>query len=175
MKLKAAAATFVLSFMLVCIILTAHAAGPDQGEQTGERVDPSWHSFTLTATGAAYDSHYGHINVLLSLTGKFDGKLKTVLHLDVNGGSVTLDKYGTFTVTKSPGIWIQGKHYIELTLKITGKYGGHMVVWDLDGETGTLKGNSLPVSLDSERVVLPTSQRVILYDLDLSTGTLKLS
>jgi hypothetical protein len=173
-KLKAAAATFVLSFMLICIILTAYAAGPDQGEQTGERVDPSWHHFTLMATGAASDPHNGHITVSLSLTGTFDGKLKTVLHLDVQGGSVTLSKYGTFPVTKSHGIWIQGKHYIELTLKITGKYGGNMVVWDLDGETGKLKGNSLQVSLDSERVILPTSPRVILRDLDL-TVTLKLS
>ncbi len=130
------------------------------------------HSFTLTLTGTAYDPHnHVHVNIALSVTGTANGKLKTEIDLYVKGGDVSVNKYGTFSVSHGSGELVAFCHYIALYIWLTPKYGGKIALWCLSGKTGKLSGQTLQVSLDARHIILPMKGYPRLDDLDLK-GTI---
>jgi len=134
----------------------------------------SSYDFTLTASGQAHDRfHQEQIDVALLVMGTADGKYTTVINLHVKGGDLRVDDYEALSVSRGYGILIQHSHYIYLTITITSRYGGQIVVWFLRGKTWTLSGNSLPVSLSSSRVILPLQDYPNLDNLKLK-GTITL-
>jgi uncharacterized membrane protein len=131
------------------------------------------HDFTLTTNGQAYDRSHGFAVRIVSLStiGQASGKLSKVLNLVVKSGDINVGHYGTFAVIRGTGVLIQSCHFIHLIIKITPKYGGRIIVWDLRGWTGRISGNSVPVLFYSSKVLLPLSGYPKLYVLAL-TGTL---
>ncbi len=124
------------------------------------------HGFTLKVAGTAYDPHkHVYVNVALLVTGTADGKLKTFIDLDVKGGDVSINKYGTFSVTWGSGDLVWPCHYIELCIRLTPKYGGKTAFWCMCGKTGTLSGQTLQVSLNAGHVILPITGHPRLDDL----------
>ena len=126
-------------------------------------------SFTLTATGKAYDwRHHEYVDVVLSVIGTRDGKLRTAIDLYAKGGNVHVEDYGVFSVSGGSGLLVQRHHYIKLTIKVTAKYyGGSTQCWFLYGRTGELSGDTVKVWLYSSQVMLPLEGRPRLYDLHL--------
>jgi len=135
----------------------------------------STHSFTLQLTGTAYDPQkHAPVNVVLYVTGSADGKLKTLMDLDVKDGDVSVNpNYGTFYVSWGSGELVSCCHYFMLCIWLIPKYGGRIALWCLSGRTGTLLGQTLKVSLDASHVILPMNGSPRLDDLDLS-GTIAL-
>jgi hypothetical protein len=130
------------------------------------------HGFTLEVGGTAYDLHkHVYVNVAISVMGTADGKLKMVIDLDVKGGDVSIQDYGTFTVSQGYGELVQGCHYIELSIWLTPKYGGKTTLWCMSGKTGTLAGQTLQVSMHSSHVILPITGYPRLDNLSLK-GTI---
>jgi len=132
----------------------------------------STHGFTLTASGTAYDPHkHMYVNVVLSVTGTADGKLKMVIDLHAKGGDASINDYGAFSVSRGSGELVWRCHYIELSIWLTPKYGGKTALWHMSGKTGTLSGQTLQVSLYSNHVILPITGHPRLDNLSLK-GTI---
>jgi hypothetical protein len=130
------------------------------------------HSFTLEVGGTAYDpQQHVYVNVAISVTGTADGKLKTVIHLDVKGGDVSIQDYGTFSVSRGSGELVRSSNFISLHIWVTPKYGGKVALWIMVGNTGTLSGQTLQVSPNSNHVTLPIAGHPRLDNLSL-TGTI---
>jgi hypothetical protein len=167
MKSKVAL-TLALSITLLCIALVAYSG------VAFAKFTP--HTFTLTVSGTAYDSHLGkQVSVVLTLTGTVTGNKETVFVLHVHGGTLTVNSYGTFAIPSGSGILVLCRHMINFDFKVTPKYGGHVVMWDLDGFAGKLVGGNVHVCFDPEhKIILPTLGSPVLYDVDLA-GTLSLS
>jgi hypothetical protein len=126
----------------------------------------------LNVSGTAYDPHeHVYVNVDLSVTGTADGKLKAVIALHVKGGDVSIDDYGTFSVSRGCGRLVWRCHYIALFIWLTPKYGGKTALWCMSGKTGTLSGQTLKVSLYASHVVLPITGHPRLDKLSLK-GTI---
>jgi hypothetical protein len=158
----------ILAIFLSCLVASiavasaAYATSPKQSSQ----------NFTLTATGQAYDPVNGYVTVTLSLSGTARGKLTKVVQLYVQGGTLEVEGYGTFTISKGHGLVLQRHRYIHLIFKMTPLYGGHCVRWNTFGATGDLTGDTLPVPLlYSRRAIIPTAKNPRLYSMML-TGTI---
>lgn len=159
----------ILAIFLSCLVASiavasaAYAYSPKQSSQ----------NFTLTATGQAYDpASGGYVTVTLSLSGTAKGQLTKVVQLYVQGGTLEVEGYGTFTISKGQGLVLQRHRYIHLIFKMTPLYGGHCVRWNAFGATGDLTGDTLPVPLlYSRRAIIPTAKNPRLYSMMLS-GTI---
>jgi len=162
------------SKVALAIILTCIIAGVAAGSYVQATSGFHPQTFTLTATGKAYDPSHHQVTVSLTVIGPRDGSLTMVLNVHVSGGDVVVQNYGTFPVSKGYGIVVQRFHFISIWIKITGKYGGQTAVWLLGGETGTFAGKNLPVSLYADKVILPLHSSPKLDDLNLK-GTLTLN
>jgi hypothetical protein len=161
MKSKVIFSILIVGIMMATIASNAMAA-------------PTY-SFTLTATGKAYDPYY-HVwrTVTLTITGTAVGTRTTYANLNPKG-SLTVQKWGTFRVLGGSGVLMPKCHYIMLNMKITPVYGGSATAsWSLRGSTGSWNGNRLPITLSADRVYLPLLGRPILYWLKL-TGTIRIS
>jgi hypothetical protein len=98
--------TLALSIALVCITLVAYSG---VGFST---FTP--HSFTLTVSGGALSPK---LTVALTLTGTISGDSKKAFELHVNGGTLTVQNYGTFTIPKGSGIVVLCRHFIDFEIK----------------------------------------------------------
>lgn len=160
----------ILAIALSCLVATiavgsvAYACAPSKLED-----------FTLTATGQAYDPNHGYVTITLSLSGTAKGNLSKVVQLHVQGGTLKVGSYGTFTISRGEGLVIQRDRYIHLVFKVTPLYGGHCAQWITFGATGDLSGDTLPIPLlYSRRATIPTAharENPELYSIMLS-GTL---
>lgn len=129
------------------------------------------HSFALRVSGTAYDTHnHGYVNVDISVIGTADGKLKMVIDLDVKGGDVKIQDI-TFSVSRGCGELVWRCAYIELSIRLTPKYGGKTTLWCMSGKTGTLSNQALQVSLHSSHVIPPITSYPRLDNLSLK-GTI---
>jgi hypothetical protein len=153
---------------LVAIVAVASAAYACSSKQPSQ-------NFTLTATGQAYDPNHGYVNVTLSLSGTARGQLNKVVELHVQGGSLEVGGYGTFTISRGEGLVIQRHRYIHLVFKVTPLYGGHCAQWITFGTTGDLNGDTVQIPLIySCRAIIPTAENPRLYGITLS-GKITLS
>jgi hypothetical protein len=133
-------------------------------------------NFTLTATGQAYDPSSGYVAIQLSLSGTAKGHLDKIVELHVQGGTLSIEGYGTFTISKGEGIVIQRHRYIHLVFKVTPPYGGRCAQWITFGATGDLNGNTLPIPmLYSRGTLVPTTEHPRLYSMVLSGAITGLS
>jgi hypothetical protein len=132
------------------------------------------YSFELKAEGQAYD-YRARVwrSVKISLTGTGYGSLTWWMSLRVISGTVTVDGQ-TYRIIGGWGILIQRYHYISLYIRITPPYGGPIAGWFMYGRTGVYYANTIPISLSSRYIILPTYPRyTILYNLML-TGEITL-
>lgn len=158
----------ILAIVLSCLVATIAVASAAYATPS----KPSLENFTLTATGQAYDPNHGYVTVTLSLSGTAKGQLTKVVQLHVQGGTLDVGSYGTFTISKGEGLVIQRHRYIHLVFKVTPLYGGHCAQWITFGATGDLKGDTLPIPLlYSSKAIIPTAKNPILYSVVLS-GTI---
>lgn len=129
-------------------------------------------SFTLTATGTAKNAADETVGVSISIQGNANGKLKTVFHLHTKGGDATIENYDVISATKGQGIIVNKNSFIHLNVMMSSQYyGGRSTVWILRGTTEPLTDNTMPVSLQAPRVVLPLEGYPQLTDLTLD-GTI---
>lgn len=158
----------ILAIFLSCLVATvavASAAYATSWKHSGQ-------DFNLMATGQAYDPAGGYVNVTLSLSGTAKGQLTRIVQLYVQGGTLEVEGYGTFTISKGHGFVFQRHRYIQLVFEVTPLYGGHHVRWNMFGATGDLNGDTLPVPLlYSCRDMIPTAKNPRLYSIMLN-GTI---
>jgi hypothetical protein len=157
----------ILAITLSCLVASIAVASAAYATPS----KPS-QNFTLTATGQAYDPNHGYVTITLSLSGTAKGQLTKVVQLHVQGGTLEVGSYGTFTISKGEGLVIQRHRYIHLVFKVTPRYGGHCAQWITFGITGDLNGDTLPIPLlYSRRATIPAAENPRLYGIMLS-GTI---
>ncbi len=77
------------------------------------------------------------------------------------------------SATKGQGIIVNKYNFIHLNVMMSAQYyGGRSTVWILRGTTEDITDNTMPVSLQAPRVVLPLKDYPQLTDLTLD-GTIK--
>ena len=130
--------------------------------------------FACEVRGEVLDKlQFGNVDVSLSLRGIENEKWSRVTRLSVEGGTLEIEDYGTFSVSRGDGILVYRYHFVFLTVMVSDVYGGQSERLQLRGRIGTLSGNELSVSLYSSTVILPLRGVPRLYGLWL-TGTITL-
>lgn len=142
----------VTAVLLTTILLSSYSAFAAAAHQPQKHYD----SFILTASGRAHNEQGKIVNVELTIEGKTNGIIRTVFHVKTQGGDATVTGYQTISATKGYGIIINKNHFAQFYILMSAQYyGGSSTLWMLKGHTGTLRDDTLPVSLESRRVVLP--------------------
>ena len=151
-----AAITVVL---IVCIALTSYgyaAAAPKSSHEKPAISQENYDSFTLTATGTGVNAADEVVTVSLSIEGNANGKIKTVFQLHTQSGDATVEGYDTIYAVRGQGIVVNKNNFIHLDIMMSSdNYGERSTLWVLKGNTGTLTDDTMSVSLQAPRVVLP--------------------
>jgi hypothetical protein len=138
----------LLSFLVAGVLVASYAGYSAYSTST--------YAFTMTVSGWAHDPHTNkNVAATISLTGTAVGDITKIYNLYIKSGDATVQNYGHFTISSGYGTLVQNSHYIFLGLKLTGGYGGYLVLWYLTGSTGALLPHALPVSFTSSQVILP--------------------
>jgi len=190
-KMKNKLVTTLTVFLIASIVLSSYvtfaAAAPKedkenngkslqaQNHQPNENSQKKYNGFELVATGTATNRAGQEVEVTLSIEGNANGKEKTVFHIRTQGGEATVTGYEAISATKGQGIIVNKCDFIHLNIMMSAEYyGGRSTVWILRGTTGDLTGDTLPVHLESRRVVLPQEGYPQLRNLKLD-GTITFS
>ncbi len=135
----------------------------------------SYRSFTLTATGHAFDSlRQKTVAVTVSINGVASGKLDSTINLQIEGGTAMVEGYQTLSASKGTGVITpKGQNAnFEITM-LSSPYVGRSSLWSLTGKTGLVVGNTIQVMLSANNAKLALQGPPILDDLSL-TGTILL-
>ncbi len=125
-------------------------------------------SFTLTATGQAYDPNQQKtVHVTLTATGIININTKTSV-LQVKSGEVHIDGIqplliNTGTITAKP---LAPSNPLDalLTIQVTSQ---RTAPWHLSGTVGSLSNNPVPITFNADSVMLPFPNKSTLNDLSL--------
>jgi len=195
-KMKNKLVTTLTVFLIASIVLSSYAtfaaAAPKedkenngkslqaQNHQPNENSQKKYNTFEMVKlTGTAITTNIAgedeEVDVTLSIEGNANGKEKTVFHIRTQGGEATVTGYEAISATKGQGIIVNKCDFIHLNIMMSAEYyGGRSTVWILRGTTGDLTGDTLPVHLESRRVVLPQEGYPQLRNLKLD-GTITFS
>jgi hypothetical protein len=179
-SLKSKLLTTLTIVLVASIVLASYAslasAGQKQGQQKPEKTPQKQYSnFALTASGTAKNAAGEKIAISFSVEGSVNGKSKTVIHLHTQSGDTTIQGYDSFAVVRGEAIVIEKSRFINLVVMMSSDaYGGRNTLWVLHGTTGQAKSDTMPVSLEAHRVVLPLHGYPQLTNLQL-TGTISLT
>jgi hypothetical protein len=158
--------------MIASIVLSSYAAIASAKPKDNSPSQKQFDTFTLTAAGTAFNAAGEEVDVSIAINGHANGKLKTVFHLRTQGGDATIETFDDISATKGQGIIVNKCDFIHLNVMMSAQYyGGRSTVWILRGTTEDLVGNTMEVSLQAPRVVLPLEGHPRLTDLTLD-GTI---
>ncbi len=158
-KLKSKLLAAITVVLILSIALASYgfaAAAPKTSHEKTSTAQKNYNSFTLTATGTATNAAHEAVTVSLSIEGNANGKIKTVFHINTQNGKATIEGYDTIYAVRGQGIMVYRNNFIHLDLMMSSdNYGGRSTLWVLRGTSQALTGNTMPVSLQTPRVVLP--------------------
>lgn len=158
-NLKSKILATITIVLIISIALSSYgyaAASPKTTHEKPVLSQRNFHSFTLEVTGHAINSNHEKVDVSITIQGNTDGKVKTAIQIHTKGGDTTIENFETISVTKGNGIIVNKYHFTQLNLMMSATYyGGRSTIWILSGNTDSLSGNSLTVSLHAPIVVLP--------------------
>jgi hypothetical protein len=177
--------------LIVTIALSTYAtfvsAAPKQTHEKPVLSQKQFNSFKLTATGEAKNAAGETVPVSISIEGNANGKLKTVFHIHTQSGTATINGNDAISAVRGQGIIVNKNGFIHLGQGIvvnkngfihlvimmsSDAYGGRNTLWVLRGTTESLtESNTMLVSLEAPKVILPTNGYPQITDLTL-TGTI---
>ncbi len=167
-----AAITVVLILSIALASYGFAAAAPKTSHEKPATSQKNYNSFTLTATGTATNAAHEAVAVSLSIEGNANGKLKTVFHIHTQNGEATIEGYDAIYAVRGQGIVVNKNNFIHLDIMMSAdNYGGRSTLWVLRGTSEALTDNTMPVSLQTPRVVLPLEGHPQLTHLTLE-GTI---
>lgn len=178
-RLKSKLLTTLTAVLIVSIVFSTYAAfasaAPKQASEKPPQSQKQFNSFTLTATGETKNAAGETVPVSISIQGNANGKLKTVFHMHTQSGAATIQGYDAISAVRGQGIVVNKNNFIHLAIMMSSDaYGGRNTLWVLRGTTESLTENTMPVSLQAHRVVLPINGYQQLADLTLA-GTISFS
>ena len=141
-----------------------------------ENSSGEYKSFTLTASGQAYDiRHHEVVDVSLSIQGTVDGVKRNIIKFHVKGGEASAENYEAFSISKGYGFFVNKVRYVRMHLFAVRQYGGGRTVWSLHGRIlKELPDNAYSITLYAHRVILPVDGNIKLTNLSLK-GTVTLA
>jgi hypothetical protein len=176
--LKSKLLTTLTIVLITSIVLASYAsftsaAAQKQGHQKPDAPQKQYSSFALTASGTAKNAAGEHVVVSLSIDGSVNGKSKTVIHLHTQSGDASVEGYDSIAAIRGQGIVVNKNHFVHLVIMMSSDaYGGRNTLWVLRGTTQSLtESNTMPISLEAPKVMLPTDGYPQLTDLTLA-GTI---
>jgi hypothetical protein len=146
--------------LIVSIVLSTYAAfaaaAPKASNEKPAESQKIYNSFTLAASGTAINAADEVVGVSFLIQGNANGKLKTVFHLHTQNGDTIIEGYDAISAVRGQGIVVNKNYFIHLSIMMSSdNYGGRNTLWVLRGTTDALTDDTLPVSLQAPRVVLP--------------------
>jgi hypothetical protein len=175
-SLKSKPLALITVLLVATIALSSYAAFasavPKLDPGKSDEAHKIYNSFTLEATGTATDLAGNPVTITMDISGKANGKLRTVFHLRTQGGDISVEGYEAFSATRGQGIIVNKNNFIILNIMMSAQYyGGRSTVWILRGTTGEVADDTLDVSLQSRRVILPIQDYPQLRNIELE-GTI---
>ena len=95
--LKSKMLILVTAVLLITVLLSSYSALASSAKHQQQK---HYDSFTLTASGRAYNEEGKIVNVELTIEGKTNGIIRTVFHLKTQGGDATVTGYNRYLQPK---------------------------------------------------------------------------
>lgn len=172
-KLVAAFAVLLMASIVLSCFVALSVATPGVHNGKSASAHKTFSSFALVADGTGRTED-GVVPIHIEISGKANGRERTVFHMRTQGGAVTAGSFDLMTAIKGQGVIVNKNNFIHLNLMLGGTYyGGRNTVWILRGTTGDLQeDNSMTVDLTFRRVILPLDGYPQLKGLEHLKGTI---
>ncbi len=133
-------------------------------------------SFTLTASGSAYDTvGQKNVDISLFLEGTARGSLDSSITLNVEGGAANVEGYLTTSASKGSGVITPKGENVNLQITMASSpYGGRSGLWSFTGKVTSVAGDKFSLELSASVAKLALQGSPTLRDLQLS-GVLALA